>query len=287
MTEPRHIKSRERVRDLGEAARGERNVDFQTRVRGELKSSVTRDLREGDGVVVRDNRALSIIRKVVSAAEPQKVEDISSVTKPFGLTMRSNYKGSVAEPFEGAVPLIYASRIGYSRTDQIERNHEWTDRWKVLLPMVSSGDTPEDDEGNIVDVVLREPIALAPGSACTQTHFIPGMFGTREETENFAYYLATKFVRFLVLQRKISQHVTPDRFRFVPMLDMTRRWTDSDLFARYGLSQDEIEYIERSIKPRSIILSLDSPIPETHLPGGRKYRAGASDVESDDEGDDE
>ncbi len=263
------------------------DVDFQTRVRGELKSSVTRDLREGDGVVVRDNRALSIIRRVVSAAEPKKVEDVSSVTKPFGLTMRSNYKGSVAEPFEGAVPLIYASKIGYSRPDQIERNHEWIDRWKVLLPMVSSGDTPEDDEGNIVDVVLGEPIALAPGSACTQTYFIPGMFGTREETENFAYYLATKFVRFLVLQRKISQHVTPDRFRFVPMLDMTRRWTDSDLFARYGLSQDEIEYIERSIKPRSIILSLDSPIPETHLPGGRKYRAGDAAVESDDEADEE
>ncbi|MDN3312040.1 Eco57I restriction-modification methylase domain-containing protein [Microbacterium oryzae] len=263
------------------------DVEFQTRVRGELKSSVTRDLREGDGVVVRDNRALSIIRKVISAAEPQTVEDISSVTKPFGLTMRSNYKGSVAEPFEGAVPLIYATKIGYSRPDQIERNHEWIDRWKVILPMVSSGDTPEDDEGNIIDVVLGEPIALAPGSACTQTYFIPGMFSTREETENFAYYLATKFVRFLVLQRKISQHVTPDRFRFVPMLDMTRRWTDSDLFARYGLSPEEIEYIETSIKPRSIILSLDSPIPETHLPGGRKYRAGDAAVEPDDEGNDE
>lgn len=263
------------------------DVEFQIRVRGELKSSVIRDLREGDGVVVRDNRSLSIIRKVVSAAEPLRVEDVSSVTKPFGLTMRSNYKGSVAEPFEGAIPLIYATKIGYCRPDQIERNHDWINKWKVLLPMVSSGDTPEDDEGNIVDVVLGEPIALAPGSACTQTYFIPGMFSSREETENFAHYLATKFVRFLVLQRKISQHVTPDRFRFVPMLDMTRRWTDADLFKRYGLSQEEIDYIDASIKPRSLILSLDSPIPATHLPGGRKYRAAAPAEPEIEDGDDE
>src|SRR3546814_16566833 len=98
------------------------------------------------------------------------------------------------------------------------------------------------------------------------------MFDTREETENYAYYLATKFVRFLVLQRKLTQHVTPDRFRFVPMLDMKRRWTDAQLYRKFGLTADERDYIERSIKPRSVNLSLDSPIPASHLPGGNKYR---------------
>lgn len=203
------------------------------------------------------------------------VEAQCSVTKPFGLTMRSNYPGSVAEPFEGAIPLIYANRIGYSRPDQIQRNHEWIGRCKVLLPMVSSGDTPVDGEGRIVDVVLGEPIALAPGSACTQTYFIAGMFDSGDETENYAHYLATKFVRFLVLQRKTTQHVTPDRFRFAPMLDMAVRWTDEKIYAEFGLSQEEIDYIEASIKPRSVNLSLDSPIPSSHLPGGVKHRSDA------------
>src|SRR3546814_2979373 len=111
------------------------------------------------------------------------------------------------------------------------------------------------------DVCSSDLISLAPGSACTQTYFIAGMFDTREETENYAYYLATKFVRFLVLQRKLTQHVTPDRFRFVPMLDMKRRWTDAQLYRKFGLTADERDYIERSIKPRSVNLSLDSPIP--------------------------
>jgi site-specific DNA-methyltransferase (adenine-specific) len=248
------------------------DCEFSTRIDGVVRSTMNRDLRDGDGVLVRDNRAMSIIDKARKVE--RRVEHECSVTKPFGLTMRSNYPGSVPQPFDGAVPLIYGNKVGYSRPDQIQRNHQWIGRWKVLLPMASSGDTATDDEGNIVDVVLGEPIALAPGSACTQTYFIPGMFDTRKETENFAHYLATKFVRFLVLQRKTTQHVTPDRFRFVPMLDMTKRWTDEDLYDYFGLTGEERAYIEQTIKPRSVNLSLDSPIPASHLPGGSKFRPG-------------
>lgn len=258
------------------------DCEFTTRIEGSVVSVATRDLRDGGGVLVRDNRAIPIIKKVEERAT-EMAEARCTVTKPFGLTMRSNYKGSVPEPFEGSIPLIYNNRIGYSRPDQIQRNHQWIDRWKVLLPMASSGDTPIDDHGRIVDVVLGEPIALAPGSACTQTYFIVGMFDTRQETENYANYLATKFVRFLVLQRKTTQHVTPDRFRFVPMMDMTRQWTDDDLYAHFGLTDDEIDYIESSIKPRSVNLSLDSPIPASHLPGGYKYRVTGVDEATDDE----
>lgn len=251
-----------------------------TRINGTIVSSVKRDLRQGDGVVVRDNRAASVVDRV-SGMAPESAEAAFGPQVPFGL--RTNFSGSRPEPVSGSIPVVYGTRIGYVTHDQIERNHEWIDCWKVLLPMASSGDTPVDADGNIVDVVLGEPIALAPGSACTQTYFIAGMFDTRDETENYAYYLATKFVRFLVLQRKTTQHVTPDRFRFVPMLDMTRRWTDEDLYERFGLTEDERAYIEATIKPRSVNLSLDSPIPASHLPGGSKYRPGPVADEADDD----
>jgi site-specific DNA-methyltransferase (adenine-specific) len=241
------------------------DCEFSTRINGVVVSSVKRDLRTGDGVVIRDNLAVGVVERVREMGYPS-VEKICTMTKPFGLTLRSNYPGSVAQPFEGAIPLIYSNKIGYSRTDQIQRNHQWIDRWKVLLPMAGDGN------GQEVSYVLGEPIALAPGSACTQTYFIAGMFDTREETENFAYYLTTKFARFLVLQRKVTQHVTPDRFRFVPLLDMNRRWTDPELYAEFGLAEDEIAHIERTIHPRDPILSLDFAIPASHLPGGHKYR---------------
>lgn len=242
------------------------NCEFSTRVDGVIRSTADRDLRDGDGVLVRDNHAMSIIRK--AAIVKTRVESECTVTKPFGLTMRSNYPGSVAKPFKGAVPLIYGNKIGYSRLDQIQRNHQWINHWKVLVPMAFG-----DGQATTGSTVLGEPIALAPGSACTQTYFIAGMFDTREETENYSYYLATKFVRFLVLQRKTTQHVTPDRFRFVPMLDMARRWTDQALYKKFKLSKEERDYIEKCIKPRTVNLSLDSPIPASHLPGGSKYRA--------------
>jgi site-specific DNA-methyltransferase (adenine-specific) len=55
---------------------------------------------------------------------------------------------------------------------------------------------------------------------------------------------------------------------------MTRRWTDEDLYDYFGLSDDERAYIEASIQPRSVNLSLNSPIPASHLPGGSKYKPG-------------
>lgn len=251
------------------------DCEFSNRIDGEIKSTVTRDLREGDGVVIRDNRAAAIVHKVKDRSA-EVLASVVSPMDPFGQSIKTNYKSARDEPFEGSIPLVFGRKIGYVRPDQLERRHEWVDRWKVLLPMASSGDTPMDDEGNIIDVVLGAPIALAPGSACTQTYLVAGTFDSARETENYAHYLATKFVRFLVLQRKSTQHVTPDRFKFVPMLDMSRRWTDENLYEHFGLAEGESSYIEATIKPRSVNLSLDSPIPVSHLPGGDKHRAEAS-----------
>jgi Eco57I restriction-modification methylase len=250
------------------------DCEFSNRIGGEITSTVTRDLREGDGVVIRDNRAAAIVHKVKERST-ETLAAVVSPMDPFGQSIKTNFKDAEDGPFEGSIPLVFGTRIGYVRSDQLERHHEWVDRWKVLLPMASSGDTPIDEEGNIVDVVLGAPIALAPGSACTQTYLVAGTFDSARKTENYAHYLATKFVRFLVLQRKSTQHVTPERFKFVPMLDMSRRWTDEDLYEHFELSGEESSYIEGTIKPRSVNLSLESPIPASHLPGGDKHRAEA------------
>ena len=99
--------------------------------------------------------------------------------------------------------------------------------------------------------------------------------------------LITRLYRFLVLQRKITQHLTPDRFKFVPMLDMTRSWTDGDLYDYFGLTEEERMYVESTIAPREVNWTgIDSPngIPTSHLPGGSKYRPGKVEDESE-EGD--
>lgn len=254
------------------------DCEFSTRIDGRVISTMTRDLRAGDGVLLRDNRAAAIINKVKAKGYPS-VEDRFAPQVPFGL--RTNFKGSKDAPFPGSVPLVYGNKIGYIRPEQMERLHDWVDRWKVLIPKAGSGDTQLNDDGLIIDVVTGAPIAVAPGSACTQTYLIAAAFDTREETENYANYMATKLYRFLVLQRKLTQDLTPERFRFVPMLDMTRSWTDQDLYEHFALTDEERDYIEQSIKPRSVNLSLDSPVPATHLPGGAKYRVGKAEHQVD------
>lgn len=259
------------------------DCEFSTRIDGKFISTVTRDLRDSDGVLVRDNRAAVIVNRVRRQTDRFLNEQVQP-RLAFSDKFRTNFRGLLDDPGEGAVPIIFNSGIGYVSPEEIERGTDLIDKWKVLVPKASSGDTAQDDLGRIVDVVLGEPIALAPGSICTETYFVAGAFSSKRAAKNFANYLATKFVRFLVLQRKATQDLTPDRFRFVPMLDMKRCWTDEDLYQQFGLTDDEIEYVEVSIKPRSVNLSLDSPIPASHLPGGSKYRSpnewGADEVEA-------
>jgi len=216
------------------------DCEFSTRVNGTINSTMSRDLRAGDGVLMRDNLAASIVAKVRATALPS-VENGFAPQVPFGL--RTNFSGAVDEPFPGNIPVVYGNKIGYVRSDQLERLHDWVDRWKVLIPKAGDG------HGRDVAYVLGTPIALAPGSACTQTYLIAASFDSEEETRNYAGYMATKLYRFLVLQRKVTQDLTPDRFRFVPMLDMTRAWTDEQLYDHFGLTADEREYVESKIMP--------------------------------------
>jgi site-specific DNA-methyltransferase (adenine-specific) len=264
------------------------DCDFSTRVDGTVRSTMRRDLRGGEGILVRDNRAVNIVEKVLASAGPS-IESLVQPRLAFSEVFRTNFRGTVSEDAPDSVPLIHNSGIGHVRLGEVLTRAWLIGRWKVLLPMASSGDTPVDENGNIVDVVLGAPIAVAPGSVCTESYFVVGGFESSAEAENYAKYLATKFVRFLVLQRKATQHVRPEVFRFVPLVDMQRSWTDEDLYAHFGLTQDEINHIEICIKPRSVNLSLDSPIPASHLPGGSKYRPPnkRAEVESEIEEDDE
>lgn len=239
------------------------DCEFSTRIDGIVISTTARDLRLGKGVLVRDNRSMSIIEKVVRG---KSISEWVNSVGGFGPSLTTNFTGSASTEFEGSIPLIFGSHVGYIRPDQIEKNAAWLKKYKVLIPKAGDG------HGREVSYVLGEPIALAPGSACTFTYLVAGLFDTKAEARNYAEYLATKFVRFLVLQRKVTQDVRPDVFAFVPQLDMKRRWTDENLYDHFGLTKAEREYIEGTIHPREAILSLDSPIPSSHLPGGSKYR---------------
>ena len=67
--------------------------------------------------------------------------------------------------------------------------------------------------------------------------------------DNLLNYLKTSFVRFLVLQAVSSIHISRTSFTFVPMQDFSKPWVDAELYAKYNLTQEEIDFIESMIKP--------------------------------------
>jgi site-specific DNA-methyltransferase (adenine-specific) len=201
---------------------------------GGEKTVARRTLNEFDKFV-RHNAAIPILKKVLAFNEPSMQNIVSSKT-PFSL--QTNFKDYQTEPFPGSITIYGHKFIGHIRPEQVVKNTELINRYKVLLP---------EANGSHVNVTGK-PIVALPGSCCTGTYIICGLYDTHAETENQALLLRTKFIRFLISLRKITQHTSKDSFSWVPMLPLDRKWTDSDLYTRYNLSADEIAYIERTIK---------------------------------------
>jgi site-specific DNA-methyltransferase (adenine-specific) len=61
--------------------------------------------------------------------------------------------------------------------------------------------------------------------------------------------LRTKFLRFLVLLKKNTQDAPARVYQFVPLQDFSKPWTDEELYKKYGLTDEEIQFIESMIRP--------------------------------------
>lgn len=182
------------------------DCEFSTRIDGIIVSTATRDLREGHGVVIRDNRASELVRKVLDQADCS-IEDWFYPRLAFSQEWRTNYRGESDLPFENAIPLIHNRGVGYVSRGSFERNFDLVDKWKVLLPKAGDG------HGREVSFVIGEPIAIAPGSACTESYFVAGAFDSKEECVNYARFLSSKFVRFLSERpRKTSRPIGSGSF---------------------------------------------------------------------------
>ena len=97
--------------------------------------------------------------------------------------------------------------------------------------------------------ILTKPFYGAPNTVCNESYLVIGPFENKNECINVMSYIHTKFFRFLVLQKKNSQNAAKGVYEFVPLQDFSRPWTDADLYAKYGLTDDEIQFIESMIRP--------------------------------------
>lgn len=210
---------------------------------GQKVGDLERELDQHD-ILIRDVRAIPVLDKVTSLGEVSMKELMSSRTA-FGLL--SNFDGYSTKKRAGDVRFYATSPRGrvaawVSRSD-VSLNLEAIDKWKAMVPEARG---PE----GVPDVVLGKPFIAEPGSVCTQS-FLFVQVESQKEAESILSYYRTKFLRFLVLMRKITQHTNKETYAWVPVQSWDRTWTDEELYAKYGLSETEIQLIEEHIKPMS------------------------------------
>lgn len=192
-------------------------------------------------IVVRDNKAISILEKVTSRREEMYSSRVSSY-RPFGLRTYGRPEES------GDLMLRWNGGKGPYPRAKITIGTELIDKWKVIVSRVfyeHGGQSDNDGKYRVLSVVEELP----PGEICTETYLVVDSFDSKKECNNLYEYLKTKFARFLVLVVSSSIMVSKSSYRFVPMQDFSKPWTDEELYQKYGLTEDEIAFIESMIKP--------------------------------------
>lgn len=214
-----------------------------TTVRGDnAVGPENRSLSEYD-VFVRDSCALNILRKVLSKNEPP-ITEILSVDKEFGWT--SNFDGFHNKRKPGDVAIYYIRKtkrsIGWIKRSAIEKSLKLVDTWKVMIPQAYGA-----GEG-IPHQMLGQPFVAPRPSVCTQTYLFVYV-DSKDAAESVESYVRTRFLRFLVSLRKITQHATRSTYTWVPQQSWDRAWTDEALYKKYNLTRKDIAFIESRIRP--------------------------------------
>jgi len=209
------------------------------------RSTTTRKLNqhfEHCGMFLSEPKEVAIVDKVQKIDKNFMDQEVSP-RKPFGLA--TNYKSTqkVSSPSR-PIKFYQTKSIGYISKNELKRNEDWVGHWKVFVPKARGNSKNKD----AAQLILGYPIVAAPNSACSETYLVVGRFDNKQEADNLAAYINTKFFRFMVSIIKKTQDASRKRYGFVPQLSMTKVWTDKLLYARYNLTKDEIAFIEKRIK---------------------------------------
>lgn len=204
-------------------------------------------LENGAETFIRYNSAISILSKVMSFNEETMDKKVSS-RLPFGIpsnfndySINQNYDYNVilyrSERSKNANKKVYIKQIN------ITKNIQWKDKIKVLVSKASPG----GDE--YPHSIISTPILAEKNSVCTETYLIVDFVNSLEEGYNLISYMKTKFFRFMMSLIKNTQNISKGVFKFVPVQDWSKSWTDDELYKKYGIDDKEIDFINSMIRP--------------------------------------
>ena len=223
-----------------------------TSVSNNERNSNLRDLGEFS-TFIRQSEAISIVHKIIDETIIT-LDNIVYSRKPFGLD--NNFVGK-QKPYDHCITVYGSQGISYADKDVVSQNTELIDNWKVIASKASAQGGRADKDGK--RKVIPKIEVLTPNVVCTESYLLLSSFNNEESANNLCKYVKSKFFRFLLSLKVITQNISKDCFRFVPLQDFTSKsdidWSrsigeiDAQLYEKYGLERDEIDFIERMIKP--------------------------------------
>lgn len=208
-------------------------------------------------IFIRNNRSVDILRKVIKSNDFLSINNYISSRKPFGLEgniVNSDLFYSEKQNDNQIMCFGKSKRIGFIEENIVTQHKNWINVWKVMMPYANNIGTELNDDN-------QNCFVSGPNSVCSETFLVVGadLSLSNQSANNLSNYLKTKFSRFLLSLAKISQHGTAKTYQFVPIQDFTDDsdidWSksisdiDKQLYAKYGLTEEEIDFIEKSIKP--------------------------------------
>lgn len=234
--------------------KGSDNKCVVTSILGSFRNESTRYLNEHD-TFIRNQKVLDIINKVKSQTFTGFLSQTVYSRKPFGI--RSFQRGFPAKPGRN-ISLFGSDGITYMEEKDVPQNKEIVDKWKVIISKASAEHAGQTDANGRKRIVSRLEV-LPPYTICTESYLLLDIFDNEEEAQNLKKYIRTCFTRFLLASILITQNIVRDKFKFVPIqnyknnsdIDWSQSIPDIDrqLYTKYNLSDDEIAFIEKMIKP--------------------------------------
>ena len=208
-------------------------------------------------IFIRDGRSISIITKVTEQSS-EYIQSFVSPLRPFGLRgyfiNDANFHNTPDGLTNPVICIGKGLKKGYVEHSLIPQHTNWIDRFKVIIPRANNIGTESNDDN--LNAFIGNPNEI-----CTESYLC--VFADSDvsfdECSNICKYLKSRFARFMHCQAKSSQDATAKTFRFVPIQDFSNGsdidWSltpvqiDYQLYTKYGLSEDEISFIESMIKP--------------------------------------
>lgn len=157
----------------------------------------------------------------------------------------TDYDGNPIRTNDNEVEVITPRGYSYA---EFEYRPKYCDTYKVVFTRVVPDHAVEPDK-TFKYRILSSLQVLKPGQICNASYMTVCNINKEEYANNIKGYLETKFVRFLVLQTLFGIGLTPDRFKYVPIVDFSKTWTDEELYQYFELNDTERKFIETMMKP--------------------------------------